>query len=87
MKAMVGVVAGVVVGGTVVGGTVVAAVDAGGTVGGVTAPVVTTGVTGFETVDEQPEGVVQGPSVIVAVFVMVPVAVAATTAAKVTVAL
>ena len=79
MKAMAGVVAGVVFGGAVVvGGTVV---------GGVTAAAVTTGVTGFETVDEQPEDVVHGPSVIVAVFVMVPVAVAATTAAKVAVAL
>jgi hypothetical protein len=42
---------------------------------------------GFVTDDEQPDAVVHGPVVIVAVFVMLPVAFDATVAEKVTVAL
>jgi len=87
VKAMVEVVAGVVAGAVVGDAVVAGAVVGAAVVGGVTAAAVTTGATGFETVDEQPEDVVHGPVVIVAVFVMVPVAVAATMAAKVTVAL
>lgn len=45
-----------------------------------------TGGIGFDTVDAQPEDVLHGPVVIVAVFVIVPEAVAATTALNVTVA-
>lgn len=45
-----------------------------------------TGGIGLDTVDEHPEAVLHGPVVIVAVFVTVPVAPAATTALNVTVA-
>jgi hypothetical protein len=45
-----------------------------------------TGGIGLDTVDAQPEDVLHGPVVIVAVFVMVPVAAAATVALNVTVA-
>lgn len=41
---------------------------------------------GFDTLDEQPDDVLHGPVVIVAVFVMVPVALAETTALNVAVA-
>jgi hypothetical protein len=85
VKAIVtGAVAGVVTG-AVAGAVAGAVTGAGGVVDTVTAGEVT-GVTVLVTVDEQPEDVVQFPSVIVAVLVMVPVAVDATRAAKVAVA-
>ena len=66
----------------------VKAMTAGLTGGTVVVVVVVGAVTmiGLDTVDAQPAEVLQGPSVIVAVLTTVPVAVAATRALKVTVA-
>jgi hypothetical protein len=76
------IVAGDVVGGVVV---VVVAGVVGVELGVTTAAAVV--MIGFVTVDEQPAAVVHGPVVMVAVFVMLPVALDATVAEKVTVAL
>jgi hypothetical protein len=76
VKAMVAAVLGAVF------GAVVVVVVVGATVAGAVA----TGVTGSDDVDEQADEVLHGPVVIVAVFATAPVALDATTAAYVTVA-
>jgi hypothetical protein len=76
----------IVDGDVVTGVVVVVAAVAGGVVLGVTAAAAVV-MTGFVTDDEQPDAVVHGPVVMVAVFVMLPVAFDATVAEKVTVAL
>jgi hypothetical protein len=74
-----------IVAGDVLGGVVVAVVVGVGALAVTTAAAVV--MIGFVTDDEQPAAVVHGPVVMVAVFVMLPVAFGVTVAEKVTVAL
>jgi hypothetical protein len=64
----------------------VKAMTGGGTTGGGTVTTVKVTMIGFVTVDEQPDDVLHGPVVMVAVFTTLPVALVASTALKVTVA-